>query len=154
MTKISNSFADLLLSDDDPGETAIIRAEKLFSVYKKSFERYNEYHILDAQFNVIFDREYPDSPHVKKYFEANSRVLEIFTSLFSDGFKDGTLNVPETDGKMDPEQSAHMFLNVINSYVEKISLRKALMEEEQGISMKEELSRFINYLIESLRSAN
>lgn len=47
-----------------------------------------------------------------------------------------------------------MFLNVLNSYVEKISLRRTLMEGEQGISMEEELRDVISFLIESLRATN
>ena len=151
MTKISNRFADLLLESDDLGKIGIERADLLFSVYRKSFKEYKNYHILDAQFNIIFDREYPDSPYLDKYFYANKRVLNVFISLFKDGYRDKTIMVPQSAGEMNPEKSAYMFLNVINSYVEKISLRQMLMEDEQGISMDEELRDFINYLIESLR---
>jgi len=152
MTKISDSFANLLLEADDSEKSGIERADLLFNVYKKSFREYKNYHILDAQFNIIFDRNYPDTPYLDKYFDANKRVLNIFISIFKEGFKDKTIKIPYGTGQLDPLKAAYMFLNVINSYVEKISLRKTLMEEEQGISMEEELRDFIQYLIESLKA--
>jgi len=54
-----------------------------------------------------------------------------------------TIRVPQSAGEIDPENSAYMFLNVINSYAEKISFRQMLMEDEQGISIDEELRDFI-----------
>ncbi|MDA3809310.1 MAG: TetR/AcrR family transcriptional regulator [Spirochaetaceae bacterium] len=144
MTKISNSFADLLLEEDRENETGIVRISRLLNVYNKSFREFPEYHRLDAQFNILFDKKYPGSHHLEKYFAANTRVLDIFISIFKDGVKDGTIDV-------NPEKTAHMFLNVMNSYVEKLSLRKHLMEEEQGISMENELNELINYLIDSLK---
>ncbi|MBN2658686.1 MAG: TetR/AcrR family transcriptional regulator [Spirochaetales bacterium] len=152
MTRISRSFGDLLEQNDDTSASGIARAEKLLSVYKKSYREYHNYHVLDGQFNVLFDKEYPDSPYLAEFFRANDRVLEIFTDMFRMGFSDGTIRFPGKDKDPDPEQSAHMFLNVLNSYVEKLSLRKELMEKEQNISMDEELDRFIDYLAASLRS--
>lgn len=147
MTRISRSFGDLLSEADDPALSGIERAERLLGVYSRSYREFHNYHVLDAQFNVMFDKTYPESPYLEDYFKANKRVLDIFTEMFSSGFKDGTIK-----GLSDGETAAHMFLNVLNSYVEKLSLRKELMEREQGISMDEELDRFISYLIESLRA--
>ena len=151
MTKISNRFADLLLHEDRRDAPPIERIERLLNVYKKTYMEFNHYHILDAQFNILFDKSYPDSSYVTEYFKANKRVFDIFVSVFEEGLKDQSLKMPSTGKKANAELTAHMFLNIINSYVEKISLRKKLMEEEQGISMDEELNSFIDYLIESLR---
>ncbi|MBB6480221.1 TetR/AcrR family transcriptional regulator [Spirochaeta isovalerica] len=152
MTRISRSFGELLEKADDPSASGIVKAERLLGVYKHSYREYHNYHVLDGQFNVMFDKEYPDSPYLTDFFRANSRVLEIFTEMFRKGFSDGSIRFPGQVSAPDPEQSAHMFLNVLNSYVEKLSLRKELMEKEQNISMDEELNRFVDYLVASLRS--
>ena len=43
-----------------------------------------------------------------------------------------------------------MLLNVINSFVEKLSLRRKLMEEKQQVSLKYELNDFLVFLKKSL----
>lgn len=152
MTRISQKFTDLLKQADDPSASGIVRAGKLLGVYKHSFQKYHNYHVLDGQFNVLFDKNYPESIYLSQYFQANTKVLDLIQDMFEKGFKDGSISIPGGQALPDPEQAAHMFLNVLNSYVEKLSLRKALMEREQGISMNEELDRFIDYLVESLRT--
>lgn|GEM_PF-2460849 len=151
MTKISNSFADFLLETEKREGSGFERMSRLLHVYLKTFRDFHEYHVLDAQFNTLFDKEYPDSPHLEKYFAANSRVLHIFISVFASAIEDGSIKAPLFEGKRDPRRTAHMVLNVMNSYVEKLSLRKQLMEEEQGISMEEELKDLVDFLSESFR---
>jgi len=151
MTRISRSFGDFLLQSDDPSLTGIDRASALLGTYRQTFRDFRKYHVLDGQFNVMFDRKYPDSPYLQDYFKANSRVLSILTDIFKSGFRDGTIKVRRSESGISPEETARMFLNVLNSYVEKLSLRKELMEREQEISLERELDRFIDFLVESIR---
>lgn len=152
MTRISRSFGELLKEADDAGLSGIDRAARLLGVYKESYRKYHSYHVLDGQFNVFFHKEYPETPYLQEYYEANTEVLDIFSNMFSSGFIDGTISM-RGKSSLDAESAAHMFLNLINSYVEKISLRKELMEREQGISMDDELDLIIDYLVDSLRTS-
>ncbi|MDA3958354.1 TetR/AcrR family transcriptional regulator [Oceanispirochaeta sp.] len=152
MTRISRSFGELLHQTDDPSLTGIERAAALLGSYRRTFRDFHSYHVLDAQFNVMFDRKYPESPYLQDYFEANHRVLSILRDVFESGFGDGTIRVPRMEKEVSPGETAGMFLNVLNSYVEKLSLRKELMEHEQGISLEKELDRFIDFMVESIRA--
>lgn len=147
MTKISRSFGDLLSQADDSGLTGMERVSRLLNVYKRTFRDFRNYHILDGQFNILFDRSYPESKYLTEYFQANSRVLDIMTEPFEKGNLDGTIRCGSA---ADARGKARMFLNVLNSYVEKLSLRKELMEREQGIELDSELDSFIDFLTESL----
>ena len=150
MTKISNSFADLLDEQNTKGGTGFERVSRLLNVYKRTFREFHHFHVLDAQFNIVFDTEYPDTPYLDEYFKANSRVLDIFISVIQAGISDRSVNISFKGDRNIAERASHMFLNVLNSYVEKLSLRKQLMEAEQQIPLENELDDFIDYLIQSL----
>ncbi len=147
MIKIIRRFGDLLgeAADETSVETGLMRVRRLMSIYNKTFEKYRIYHILDAQFNALFCESYPDSPLIEEYFGVNTRVLRILSTAVGTGIDDGSISSP-----LSAERTAGMLLNAVNSYVEKISLRKGLMEEEQGIKMEDELEDYINFLIGGL----
>lgn len=151
MTRISRSFGDLLEQADDRSLPGLKRAEALLGVYRKTFREYHNYHVLDGQFNMLFDRKYPETPYLEEYFRANGRILDLMTAVFDGGLADGSLSLSRSGITGSSRETARMFLNVLNSYVEKLSLRRELMEREQGISLEEELDRLITYLVESLR---
>lgn len=151
MTRISLLFGDYLEENERLEASGLERVKSLFNVYNKTFSEYQYYHILDAQFNILFDQKYPDSPYLMNYFEANRRILSIFANAFKVGLSDKSIKLPYFTGADSGVKAARMFLNVINSYVEKLTLRQLLMEREQEVNMTTELEDFINYLVETLR---
>ena len=120
MTGIGIHFGDLLetAAAGNSDMKGIERLENLLDVYNKTYRDYRNYHLLDAQFNLMFSDSYPEGPHLDEYFAANRRVLQIVTEVVSAGFDDGSIK-----SELPPERLAGLLLNAINSYVEKISIR-------------------------------
>lgn len=149
MTGISRKFGRLLedAENGQPDSDGFSVLKNILNVYNYTFSEYRHYHVLDAEFNMMFCRQYPESAELEEYFTANSRVLEIMSTAILAGFKDGSIQ-----SAMSAERLAGMLLNALNSYIEKISLRKDLMEREQKISLEDELNEYINYLVEALKA--
>ncbi|MBI9101563.1 MAG: TetR/AcrR family transcriptional regulator [Spirochaetales bacterium] len=147
MTGISLSFGDLLneKAEETKSLSGFKQVEKLLGIYNRSYSEFRSYHLLDAQFNLMFCEAYPDTPLLAEYFQANQRVLEILSEAVGKGMGDGSIK-----SRLSARRTAGLLLNTVNSYVEKISIRKKLMEEEQGIRMEEELRSFIDLLISAL----
>jgi len=152
MTQISNTFADLLEEQISSGQSGFDQLKKGLWLYQYTFREKRRYHQLDAEFNHLFAKAYPDSPRLERYYKANLRVFNYFKKALALGIKDGSLSLPSGLGSSQGDEAVHMLLNVINSYVEKLSLRKDLMEQEQGIALEEELERFLGFLLGSLAS--
>ncbi|MDC7222964.1 MAG: TetR/AcrR family transcriptional regulator, partial [Spirochaetales bacterium] len=139
MTRITHRFAQLLEERNAPPLSGYERLAECVNFYRDSFTTYHRYHVLDAQFNNIFTETYPDSPWLEEYYQANRRIFSALRSPFEAGLADGTIRLPLT-GENGLERTVHMFLNVTNSYMEKLSLRRGIMEKEQKISLETELA--------------
>lgn len=150
MSGISSDFGELLEEAAGAGweQTGVERLAGLLDVYNKTYSDYRNYHLLDAQFNLMFSKRYPEGPLLDEYFKANRKVLAIVTEAIAAGFEDGSIN-----SALSAARAAGLLLNAINSYVEKISLRGDLMEQEQGIRMEDELQEYILILLRALKTA-
>ncbi|HAK45600.1 MAG TPA: hypothetical protein DCO79_06735 [Spirochaeta sp.] len=150
MTGINRQFGDLLeqSAEASASVSGLQRLKNLLDLYNRTYCEYRRYHLLDAQFNLMFSESYPDTPLLAEYYSVNKRVLEIVTKAVAAGINDGSINTDAT-----AERLAGLLLNAVNSYVEKISIRGQLMEAEQGISMKDELQEFLKLLLSGLSAA-
>jgi len=148
MTGICLHFGDLLENEVKKNRNlnGWEQLRELLFVYNHTFKNNRNYHLLDAQFNLMFSHSYPNTPLVEDYFRSNTRVLMIFQTTITTGIRDGSIT-----SNLSPERTAGMILNGINAYVEKISLRKTLMEAEQGIELEEELKNFLTFITDSLK---
>jgi AcrR family transcriptional regulator len=151
MTRISNGFADLLKERCLPTLNGYEQVRACLDLYRYTFKYLRPYHVLDGQFNTLYDRSYPESSRLKEYFSANKRVFDAMKAAFLKGQEDETVKLPLTRGENCIERSVHMILNVTNSFVEKLSLRMDLMEQEQQLSLEEELEDFLTFLTASLK---
>jgi AcrR family transcriptional regulator len=150
MTRITCRFADALEKQNNPDLSGYEQLKRCLIFYRDSFSGYHKYHVLDAQFNGIFTHSYPDSPRLTEYYAANKRVFSAFQSVFEVGLTDKSIKLP-LRGEKALKRTVHMFLNVTNSYMEKLSLRRDIMEGELHISLKEELTDYTDFLLESCK---